>query len=405
MSESADRSPLSEIARVFLKLGCIAFGGPAAHIGLMEDEFVRRRRWLTHEEFLDLLGATNLIPGPNSTEMAIHVGRLRGGWRGLIVSGSCFLLPAFVMVLALAWVYVRYGELPQVEAALYGVKPVIIAIVVQALWGLGTKAVKTRFLGVILGLAVVANLLGLNELAVLVGGGLLTAYWRAGMASGGQDARTTTEDRQDAGATSRLILLTLIAAIFLLIVLVGIPALLERGNAALSQSALFYYFLKIGSVLYGSGYVLLAFLQGDLVERMQWLTPQQLLDAVAVGQATPGPLFTTSTFIGYILAGWSGAVLATLGIFLPSFLFVAASGPLIPKIRQSPMAAAVLDGVNAAALALMAVVAWELAYAAVVDWLTAALVVGGMVLLIHFRLNSLWLVLLGIAAGLVKLYS
>ncbi len=382
-------SSLREIAKLFLKLGFIGFGGPAAHIGLMENEIVRRRKWLTHEEFLDLIGATNLIPGPNSTEIAIHVGRLRAGWKGLIVAGCCFLLPAFFIVLALAWIYVRYGDLPQIEAALYGIKPVIIAIVVQALWSLTRKGVKNYLLGFILAMAIGANACGMNELVVLIVGGLVAAIFG-------------TPDIPWIKKRKSMALLLLFSVVFLTIVLFWIPRALTGGTGNLSQSALFYYFLKIGSVMYGSGYVLLAFLQGDMVDKLQWLTPQQLLDAIAVGQATPGPLFTSATFIGYLLSSYWGAVLATLGIFLPSFIFVAASGPLIPRIRRSAIAGVFLDGVNAASLALMAVVAFELGKSAIIDWLTLVLAALSAVLLVRYRVNSLWLILLGIVAGLLQ---
>jgi len=350
------RTTLGELAWLFLKLGTIAFGGPAAHIGMMEDEVVRRRQWLSHEEFLDLLGATNLIPGPNSTEMAIHVGHKRAGWAGLIVAGSCFILPAFLIVMACAWAYVRYGKLPAAEGLLYGVKPVIIAVVVQALWGLGRKAIKNWWLAVLGVAAVTLSFAGVNELLVLFGIGVLPMLGRVGKK-------------------------TLAVEPFSLL-------------------ALLLFFLKVGSVLFGSGYVLLAFLRADLVERWHWLTEGQLLDAIAVGQVTPGPVFTTATFIGYILAGKTGAVVATVGIFLPAFVFVAISGPLVPRLRRSPVAGAFLDGVNVASLALMAVVTWQLGRAALVDPVTIGLAVVAAFLLLRYRLNSAWLVLGGAIVGL-----
>ena len=322
---------LLELARLFLKLGATAFGGPAAHIAMMEDEVVRRRGWLSRDEFLDLLGATNLIPGPNSTEMAIHVGHRRAGWAGLLVAGVCFIVPATAIVWVLAWVYVRYGRLPQVAGLLYGVKPVIIAIVVQALWGLGRSALKTRAL-VLAGLASAAlSFAGVNELALLFGAGLAMA-----LARGVARARA-------------------LGVAFL-------PPLSTLGLAAVATaqpfqlSTLFLVFLKVGAVLFGSGYVLLAFLRAELVVRLGWLSEGQLLDAVAVGQVTPGPVFTTATFVGYVLGGHAGAAAATAGIFLPAFLFVAVSGPLVPRLRRSAAAGAFLDGVNVASLALMAVV-------------------------------------------------
>jgi len=376
---------LYELALLFLRLGATAFGGPAAHIAMMEDEVVRRRKWLTPGEFLDLLGATNLIPGPNSTEMAIHVGHRRAGVLGLVVAGICFILPATFMVSVIAWLYVRYGALPEAEGILYGVKPVIIAVVLQALFGLGRAAIKSKRL-VVLGLAcALLNLLGVNEIAVLFGAGLVMMGWRC-----------ISRPRSRAGSS----------AMFLSGAWPAVPLVTATGIAGLSVAtpfsiaALFLFFLKVGSVLFGSGYVLLAFLRADLVERWHWLTESQLLDAIAVGQFTPGPLFTTATFIGYMLHGPTGALAATVGIFLPAFFFVAASGPLIPRLRASPLAAAFLDAVNVASLALMAVVMWQLGRAALVNGFTVALAMVSAVLLFRYRLNSAWLVLGGALLGL-----
>lgn len=369
------------MARLFLKLGTVAFGGPAAHIAMMEDEVVRRRGWLSHEEFLDLLGATNLIPGPNSTEMAIHIGRRRAGWAGLLVAGACFILPATLIVGAMAWAYVRFGSVPEAEGVLYGVKPVIIAVVLQALWGLGRKAVKGRSLAMA-GLAAVASCcLGVNELVVLFGTGIIVALVRFGRSS-----REALTGSVPAGV---------IPAIPLMAVGPGVAV----GGAAFGLWPMFLFFLKVGSVLFGSGYVLLAFLRADLVERFRWLTEAQLLDAIAVGQITPGPVFTTATFIGYLLGGTQGAMIATVGIFLPAFCFVAVSGPLVPWMRRSAVAGAFLDGVNVASLALMAVVTWHLGRAALVDGLTVGLASVGAWLLFRFRVNSAWLVLGGAAVG------
>lgn len=375
------QTSLWELAGLFLKLGTIAFGGPAAHIAMMEDEVVRRRRWLTREKFLDLLGATNLIPGPNSTEMAIHIGYHRAGWAGLIIAGSCFILPAALIVTVFAWAYVRYGSIPEVKGVLYGVKPVIIAIVLQALWSLGRAAIKTKSLALI-GLAgVILIFLELHELLVLFGGGLIVVAVRwTGRAIKGQQS-----------------LMSLISASPLIIFLQS--GTTSAATASFSLALLFLFFLKVGAVLYGSGYVLLAFIRADLVERWHWLTEAQLLDAIAVGQVTPGPVFTTATFIGYVLAGTNGAAVATVGIFLPAFVFVAASGPLVPRIRQSPTAGAFLDGVNAAALALMVVVTYQLGRAAIVDMTTIALAVISAIVVFRFRLNSAWLVLGGGIAG------
>lgn len=378
--------PLVELAGLFLKLGTTAFGGPAAHIALMEQEVVRRRKWLTPGEFLDLLGATNLIPGPNSTELAIHIGHRRAGWPGLIVAGSCFILPAMLIVGVIAWAYVQYGKLPEVTALLYGIKPVIIAVVVQALWNLGRSAVKSRLLAAAGIIAVAACFLGANELLVLFGSGFALLAIRAA-----DKSQPTAVDgfaplfANLPGTSATVVAATSVA--------VATP---------FSLNLMFFFFLKVGAVLFGSGYVLLAFLRADLVERWHWLTENQLLDAIAVGQITPGPVFTTATFIGYLLSGPTGAILATVGIFLPAFIFVALSSPLIPKLRASPLAGAFLDGVNVSSLALMAVVTWQLGVTALVDWLTIAMAASAALLLIRWRINSAWLVLGGAGVGLLK---
>jgi chromate transporter len=372
-----DPAALREVAQLFLRLGITAFGGPAAHIAMMRDEVVRRRRWVNDARFLDLLGATNLIPGPNSTEMAIHLGYVRAGWAGLIVGGVLFIVPAMLIVLALAWAYVRYGTTPEAVSLLYGITPVVIAIVAQALWGLARTAVKGWRLAVI-GTGVLAlYLAGANEIALLFGGGLAAlAMERAGVWS-----------RRPAA----MVLLSAAAA--------ATPPVAVASGASLAVLVL--TFLKIGAVLYGSGYVLLAFLRNDFVHRLGWLTDRQLLDAVAVGQFTPGPVFTTATFVGYLVGGVTGALLATGAIFLPSFVFVAASGPLLPRLRRSPAFGVLLDGVNVAALGLMAGVAWQLGRAAIVDVPTVTLAVGALLLLIRFRLNSAWLIAAGGMAGLL----
>lgn len=352
---------LKEVILYFLRLGFTAFGGPAAHIAMMEEEVVRRRRWMSREDFLDLIGATNLIPGPNSTEMAIHVGFLRAGWPGLIAAGVCFIVPAAAVTLVFAWAYQRYGALPQAQDVLYGIKPVIIAVVGQALWSLSRSALKSRFLAALSLVAACASFFGASELFVLLGAGLFVILARkpSALFSGGR----------------------LVAA------------------EPFGLAALFLFFVKVGSVLYGSGYVLLAFLQSTLVERWGWLTKAQLLDAVAAGQMTPGPVFTTATFVGYLVGGLPGAAAATVGIFLPSFIFVALSGPLIPRLRRSPAAGAFLDGVNAASLALMAVVTLALARSAIVDWTTAFLASAAAYLLVARGVNSAWIVIGGGALG------
>jgi chromate transporter len=376
------RASLSQLALLFLKLGTIAFGGPAAHIAMMEDEVVRRRRWLSREDFLDLLGATNLIPGPNSTEMAIHIGHRQAGWLGLLVAGSCFILPAALIVTTFAWVYVRYGSLPEVTGVLYGVKPVIIAVVLQALWALGRAAIKTKLLAAVGIAGITLSFLGVNELLILFGGGLVVGF-----------GRLITQQIKSGSSLFSLISSSPLA-IFL-------QSDATAGAATpFALWPLFLFFLKVGSVLYGSGYVLLAFIRADLVERWHWLSESQLLDAIAVGQVTPGPVFTTATFIGYVLGGPAGAIVATIGIFLPAFLFVAVSGPLVPRIRRSKTASAFLDGVNAASLALMVFVTYQLGRAAIVDIPTVALALISAVILLRFHVNSVWLVLGGAIAGL-----
>jgi chromate transporter len=373
--DGATRTSAWELARVFLRLGAVSFGGPAAHIALMEEEIVRRRRWLTREAFLDLLGAANLIPGPNSTELAIHVGYARAGWRGLLVAGVCFIVPAAMIVGALAWGYVRFGSLPAIGGILAGVKPVVIAIVVQAIWNLGRGVLSSR-VAIVLGIAcAIAVAFGVHELAVLAAAGV--AMWSI----------VTWRSRVGAGPRT--------------LGVIALPVFSAAGAApvAFSLGGLFLIFLKIGAVLFGSGYVLLAFLRADLVVRLGWLTERQLLDAVAVGQVTPGPVFTTATFVGYLLGRAPGAVVATIGIFLPAFVFVAASGPLLPIVRRSAGARAALDGVNVASLALMAVVTLQLARSALVGPVGIALAVASAVALLRFRVSAAWLVMVGALTG------
>ena len=373
-----NRHRLREVAILFLKLGITAFGGPAAHIAMMRDEVVKRRKWVDDQHFLDLLGATNLIPGPNSTEMTIHLGLVRAGWKGLIAGGACFILPAMLMVMAIAWTYVQFGTTPEASWLLYGIKPVVIAIIVQALWGLGQRAVK-GLLTALIGLTVlILYFLGVNEILLLFAGGFVAVI-----------AKNLPGIRNSnlSGIIAPVAGLSLPAAI--------------TAVTPFKVSHLFLVFLKIGSVLYGSGYVLLAFLRADFVTRLGWLTDQQLIDAIAVGQVTPGPVFTTATFIGYILGGIPGALLATIGIFIPSFIFVAISNPLIPRIRHSPRISAFLDGVNIASLGLMAAVTIQLGRASFIDPMTIGIAVITVVLLIYFKVNSTWLVAGGAAAGLL----
>jgi chromate transporter len=362
---------------LFLKLGATAIGGPAVPISMMEEEVVTRRHWLTRAEFLDFLGATNLIPGPRSTEVAIQVGRVRAGWRGLLVAGVSFILPAALLVGALAWAYVLYGSLPQVSAVLYRVKPVVIAVIVQGAFRLGRSAVKSVWLAVLGVSAMVAAALGLDPLLTLGAAGALAGLARLGP-----------------GAICR----NLVAG-SLAFAGSGIVA----GAVPFSLTVLFLVMLKIGATMFGGGHVMVSFLRSDFVARLGWLSERQLLDAVAMGQVTPGPLFTTATFIGYVLGGVPGAVLSTMAIFLPAFVLVALSGPLVPWLRSSATAAAVLDGINVAALALMVVVSAQLARTAIVDWFTLVVAVLSAVLLFRYRVNSAWLILGCAAAGVLML--
>lgn len=374
------RDRLQELAAVFLKLGAIAFGGPAAHIAMMDDEVVKRRRWMDREKLLDLLGITNLIPGPNSTELAIHIGYERAGLKGLVIAGACFILPAMLIVWLLAALYVRSQFIPQVGWLLYGIKPVIIAIVVQALWKLGKTAIK-NIPTLIAAIAVVAAFfVGVNEILLLVLAGVGVMLLK-------------TLPRQSGTGTVGAWLLPLPGAFAQISSISTAPAP--------SWSNVFLFFLKTGCVLYGSGYVLLAFLQLDLVERHHWLTSQQLLDAIAIGQFTPGPVFTTATFIGYLLAGNLGAIAATIGIFLPAFVLVAIINPWVPKLRQSRWASGFLDGVNAASLGLMAVVTYTLTRTTLVDGLTIAVAIVSAIVVFRFKVNSAWLVLAGGIIGFV----
>lgn len=371
---------LSEVARLFLKLGLIAFGGPAAHIALMRDEVVHRRKWITEQQFLDLLGASNLIPGPTSTELAIYLGYMRAGRVGLLVAGGLFILPAMLIVLAFAWAYVNFGTTPQASAVLYGIKPVIIAVVVQAIYGLLRSAIKRWLLGLVVLLTLFLYAIGLDPLIPLFGLSSLVTLIENGQ-------RLTNRSQSPTA--------------MLAFIPVAQLAPLTAGAAAFSLAALFFTFLKIGATLYGSGYVLLAFLREEFVQRLGWLSDQQIVDAVAVGQFTPGPVFTTATFIGYLVGGVPGAMLATIAIFLPSFVFVGLVYPFVPRLRKSPWTSAFLDGANAAAVGLMIAVTWQLALASIVDFVTAGLALGAAVALIRFRVNSAWLVFGGAALGFV----
>jgi chromate transporter len=379
-----------ELAKLFLKLGIIGFGGPAVHIAMMEDEVVTRRRWLTREHFLDLIGATNLIPGPNSTEMAIHVGYAYAGLPGLALAGVCFIFPAVVITGFLAWIYVQFGTLPAFEPLLAGIKPAVLAIIGAALWRLGKKAIKKPHFLLIAALVVPLLLLGLNEVLSLLVGGIIGAVWLHWRKSA-----LTKSDRTLTWLVTALNLSTILkptTAIATAITPQVTPSLLQLG----------LFFLKVGAVLFGSGYVLIAFLEGGLVQDYGWLTQQQLLDAIAIGQFTPGPVLSTATFIGYIIAGIPGAIVATTAIFLPSFGFVAVVNPFIPKLRQSPLAGAFLDAVNVSAVALMAVVMLRLAWVTIFTpfSLVAAGIAGlAAIATFLFRLNSAWIVLGGAILG------
>jgi chromate transporter len=383
------KGSLRELALFFLRLGTTAFGGPAAHIAIMEDELVRRRKWLSREKFLDLLGASSLIPGPSSSELAIHIGYLRAGWMGLVVGGICFILPAAILVACIAWAYVRFGHLPAVAAILYGVKPVVIAVIVQALWGLGRTAVKSWQLAVAGAICVVLSFLGVNVLLILFGAGAVLACIHA-------LSQVWKENRAVKPGSLGLLLRAGRLNLARLLPLAGVAG---ATAAVPGMWAIFLVFAKIGSIVFGSGYVLLAFLRTDLVLRRGWVTDAQLVDAVAIGQVTPGPVFTTATFLGYLLRGTAGAAVATVGIFLPAFVLVAISGPLVPLIRRSATAGAFLDGVNVASLALMAAVSYQLGRSSLVDWLTIGLAIASAILLLRFRVNSAWLVLGGSLAG------
>jgi len=378
------KSHLGSVCLLFLRLGATAFGGPAVYIAMMRDEVVSRRRWLTDGQFLDLLGATNIIPGPNATEMAIHLGRVRAGWRGLVLSGLAFTAPATLITLVFAWAYVRFGSTPELGWVLYGIKPIVICVMVQAIWGLGRTTVRKPTL-LAVGAGVLAlYALGVNEIVLLFGAAAIVML-AANLRRLVSRSPVVLPLGLKAAGWSKVAALTASAG--------------AAGAASFSLSQMFLTFLKIGSLLYGSGYVLLTFLRADFVDRLGWLTQQQLLDAVAAGQVTPGPLLSTATFIGYLLGSWQGALVATAGVFLPSFLFVAVSGPLLPHVRQWSWTAAFIDGVSVAALALMAGVSWQLARSAIVDPPTVGIAALGALGLLRFGLNSTWLVVLGALIG------
>jgi len=379
MDDSSEPRPtrsrsLRVIAKEFLRLGFLAYGGPAAHIAMMDERFVRRLAWVSGEQFLDLVGAVNLLPGPSSTELAIYLGQIAGGLPGLLVAGACFILPAAILVVAFAWAYTQYGAVPQVTGLLFGIKPVVVALIAQAIWNLGGTALKTVRLAGLAALVIALAILGVPVLLLLIGAGLLWMLLRQGEALA----------RANAG-------------------MAGILTGSATGGAAAAVGIVpvFLYFLKVGALLFGSGYVLLAVLRADLVVRLHWISDAQLLDAIAVSQATPGPFFTVATFIGYLVTGWKGAALTTLGMFLPAFVYVAATANFLPKLRKSPVAGAFLDGVNASAVALMAYVGWQFTRAALVNLPAAVLSIMSALLVFRYKVNSAWLVLVGALVGIL----
>lgn len=365
----AGKTDLKELARLFTKLGLTAFGGPAAHIAMMQKEVVDRREWMDHQHFLDLIGATNLIPGPNSTEMAIHIGQERGGWKGLLVAGCCFILPAVLITGCMAWLYQRYGQLPQTAAFIYGIKPAVIAVILSAVFPLAKKAFRTLVMWVLGVGALVTGLAGVNEILVMFGAGVLALFWVL--------IRRPSEMLQG----------------FFPFVFLQAPVITA------SNLRIFFSFLKIGAILYGSGYVLFAFLDSELVAK-GILSRQQLMDAIAVGQFTPGPVFSSVTFIGWQMNGLQGAALATLAVFLPSFLFVALLNPLVPAMRRSKAFSAFLDGVNVASVAIIAVVCVSFARSSVTDWRTVIIALISLAVTFGYRkINSAFVILGGALLG------
>lgn len=385
---------LAEVAGLFLRLGFTAFGGPAAHIAMMRNEVVQRRKWVSDERFLDLMSIINLIPGPNSTQLAIYLGFLRAGWPGLLLAGVCFIGPAMLIVLLLAWLYVHYGTLPQAAGFLYGIKPVVVAIIAQALWGL-CRSVLKGFWPIFLALvALLLYILGINSLLLLIGSGLLLVivrwleHYRKGRTEKLVKVFVPFPFLSLSGLWHTLFASSLVQTFGMVLIVTPV-----------SMFAIFFVFLKLGAIVYGSGYVLLAFLRTDLVQGLHWITDRQLLDAISIGQFTPGPVFTTATFIGYLIGGFPGALLATLGIFLPSFAFIALIHPLASRLRSYAWTSALLQGINSAALALMGGVLLQLGHSALVDPLTWILALVALIVLLRFKINSIWLILAGAIAG------
>lgn len=388
---------MREILTLFFKLGCLAFGGPAAHIAMMEEEVVTKRQWMDRQHFLDLVGATNLIPGPNSTEMAIHCGYQRGGLPGLIIAGVSFILPAVFITLILAWFYVRYGQVPVIEPLFFGIKPAVLAVILSAIYRLGQKALKGWKLGVI-GIGVlVASMLGVSELIAILAGGLI------GMISLYALDRVRSSDKLFSFSPFLLIsgFEKLKATFFSTTLLASTTALVP----AISGLQVFWVFLKVGSILFGSGYVLVAYLDAELVNRLAWLTRSELLDAIAIGQFTPGPVLSTATFVGYQVHGFSGALLATLGIFLPSFIFVLILNPIVPVLRKSTITAHFLDAVNISAVAIMVAVVFKMGYEILLDWKAIAVCLLSLGLVFGVKkLGTGWVILICSLTGYVLSY-
>jgi len=408
---------LGQVAGVFLKLGTIGFGGPASHIAMMEQECVARRKWLDRQAYLDLVGATNLIPGPNSTEMAMHVGYVRAGLMGLVVAGACFILPAVAITSVIAWLYTLYGGLPQVQSLLFGVKPAVLAIIATAGWRLAAKAIRSWQLGVIAGGAAVMVLVGINPVYSLLATGLVGFFWLWADANGSAARAAPLLPAALAEPLPR-------AAGAAAAVAAGVGSTAAATAAAVAAPTLWQlalFFLKVGSVLYGTGYVLVAYLEGELVHARGWLTQNELLDAIAAGQFTPGPILTTATFIGFVIMGrtgglwWGlgGGLAATLAIFLPSFVFVAILGPIVPRLRKRRASAAFLDAVNAASMGLLAAVALRLAWETIapsldpltIEWRSLAILAAATFAALYWRLSAVWLVLGGAALGWLLLQA
>ncbi len=380
---------LKELAGVFFKLGIIGFGGPAAHIAMMEHEVVSKKKWMSREHFLDLIGATNLIPGPNSTEMAMHCGYHRAGWPGMIVAGLGFIIPATLITGAIAWFYLQYGSIPDIKPIWYGIRPAVLAIIINAVYKFGKKALKNWQLGIIGAAVMIASLAGMSEVLVLLTGGLLGMFWLS---------FSQKRDHAKASFFPSFLLSAKPGYPKAAIAAIAISTAQIAGNVSLIK--LFLVFLKIGSVLFGSGYVLIAYLQDELIDRLGWLTQQQLVDAIAVGQFTPGPVSSAVTFVGYQIIGIKGAILATVGMFLPSFFFVAMLNPFIPKMRTSKWVSCFLDSVNVGAVAIMAAAVIQLARATLINWQTWLIALMSVAVTFIFKkVNTLWIVIGSSIAG------